>query len=75
MGDTMTQRPPIDRTDQGEQPVLPGAERLTDKEIAERRMAAPLRPTVPQRPADFGLFGSDHLQMPLPLERKGGNRP
>lgn len=70
----MTTRPTIDATGQGQQHVLPGAERVTDREFAERRMAAPLRASKPQRPASHGLFGSDHLQQPLPLEQKGGPR-
>jgi len=65
-------RATIDQTEQGPQRVLPGAERISDRALAARRMAAPLRPSVPQRPASHGLFGDSHLQQPLPL--KGGPR-
>lgn len=61
-------RPTIDKTEQGWQRVIPGAERITNAELARRKMAQPLRPSVPQRPADHGLFGDGHLQQPLPLE-------
>jgi hypothetical protein len=63
----MAKRPTIDLTDQGAQRVIPGAERITDAELARRKIAQPLRPSVPQRPADTGLFGDGHLQQPLPL--------
>lgn len=47
----------IDKTDQGEQRVLPGAERVTDKTLAERRMEAPKKATKPQKKAeDLPLF-------------------
>lgn len=64
----MAKRPTIDQTEQGAQRVLQGAERITERKLAERRMAAPLRASVPQRRADQGLFGQEHLQAPLPLE-------
>ncbi len=69
----MTKRPTIDMTEQGAQRVIPGAERITDRELAARRMAAPLRPIKPQQPANAGLFGSEHLQQQLPLGQ-GGKR-
>lgn len=46
----------IDNTDQGEQRVIPGAERITERARLERRAAAPLRAAKAQRPADDGLF-------------------
>ncbi|MCH8188334.1 MAG: amidohydrolase family protein [Proteobacteria bacterium] len=49
-------RPTIDKTDQGEQRVIPGTERISDKEFAERRMQGKLRPKAPQKEADEGLF-------------------
>jgi len=38
------------------QAVLPGAERASDAEIAQRRANAAMRPNKPQRPCDAGLF-------------------
>ena len=46
----------LDKTDQGLQHVIPGAERISERARLERRMAAPLKPTKPQKPADDGLF-------------------
>lgn len=46
----------IDQSDQGEQHVLPGAERITERQRLERRIAAPLRAAKAQKPADSGLF-------------------
>jgi hypothetical protein len=46
----------VDETAQGLQRVIPGAERITERARLERRMAAPLKPTKAQRPADDGLF-------------------
>lgn len=41
------------------QAVIPGAERISDKSLAERRAAAPLKATRPQKNMDVGLFGSE----------------
>ena len=41
------------------QSVIPGAERISDKSLAERRAAAPLRASKPQKSMDVGLFGSE----------------
>ena len=41
----------------GEQHVIPGAEKVSDAEIAKRRARALLKPKVGQKPADEGLFG------------------
>ncbi len=38
------------------QAVIPGAERITDRELAERRMAGAMQPQTRQKPADHGLF-------------------
>ena len=48
-------KPRTERTDQGEQFVLPGAGRISDRELAERRMAERMKPGRPQRSADEGL--------------------
>lgn len=55
---TITSTPAADHTDQGPQIVLPGAERISDRALAERRMAGRRRSDKPQRPADEGLFDS-----------------
>ena len=36
---------------------LPGTERITQGELAQRRANEPLRPSVEQKPMDIGLFG------------------
>ena len=46
----------FDTTDQGLQAVIPGAERISDRALAERRMQGAKRSTRPQRAADVGLF-------------------
>jgi hypothetical protein len=49
--------------DRRPQHVLPGGERLTDAELAQRRANAPLRPKAKQNLVmDEGLFGDSHLQ-------------
>lgn len=48
-----------EKTAQGDQLVIAGAERIKDRELAERRIAAPLRSRKPQRAADHGLFDLD----------------
>lgn len=47
------------------QSVLPGAERITDKTLAERKAAAPLKPGKAQKDMDFGLFGDGGNQLDL----------
>lgn len=48
--------PATEQTDQGTQSVIPGAEKITDKQLAERRMEGRKRSTAAQKPADEGLF-------------------
>jgi hypothetical protein len=48
--------PSIDRTEAGDQYVMPGAEKIKDKEMAERRGQKPLRSDAEQKPADEGIF-------------------
>lgn len=57
--------PSIDETAIGPQFVLPGAERLTQTELAKRQSAAPLRPDKAQKPCNIGLFGDDAAQTDL----------
>lgn len=52
----------LDRTAAGEQSVLPGAERVSDKMMAQRQASAPLRAKAPQKATDFGLFGDEPMQ-------------
>ncbi len=47
------------------QTTLPGTEPIGQGELARRRAAEPLRPRVPQRPADFGLFSDEAAQSDL----------
>jgi len=47
---------PTDRTDAGEQTVIPGAERKSQKEMLERGMEGPLKTKKEQKPANEGLF-------------------
>lgn len=58
-------RPTVEATAQGEQTVLPGAERISDRELAERRGAAPLRAGVAQQDLDVGLFGQGAAQLDI----------
>lgn len=53
----------IDKTDQGEQRVLPGAERIPDKRLAERKMEEPLQAKRAQKSVeDTPLFGGPEKQ-------------
>lgn len=47
---------------QEEQTVLPGAERITDRELAERKMQERLRSRKEQQPMDVGMFGDEAKQ-------------
>ncbi len=69
----VSRRPTVDVTDQGLQPVIPGAERITDRELLERRGDQPLRAKKRQKEADFGLFGDEKNQGEL--FSRGTGRP
>lgn len=56
---------PTERTAAGEQSVIPGAEKITDKELAERKMEQPLKGKKPQKEMDIGMFGDDAKQTVL----------
>ena len=45
-----------EQTDQGEQAVIPGAEKASDRELAERGMKGRMKPKAAQKMADEGLF-------------------
>jgi hypothetical protein len=47
------------------EPCLPGTEPITDRVLAERRAALPLKPKAPQRPCDHGLFSDEASQLDL----------
>ncbi|MCA1458106.1 hypothetical protein I6F35_33775 [Bradyrhizobium sp. BRP22] len=59
------QPPNTERTDAGEQTVLPGAEKISQAEQAQRKADEPLRPKAAQHPADEGLFGDENKQTDL----------
>jgi hypothetical protein len=50
-----------EREDEGQQQI-PGADRITQAELVQRRANAPLKPGVEQKPADEGLFGDQTKQ-------------
>ena len=52
-------------TSAGEQHVIPGAEKISDAEVAKRKAAEPLKPKVGQKPADECLFGHWSYQTDL----------
>jgi hypothetical protein len=63
----MTQQPNPSRTKTestcaGEQHVIPGAEKLSAAEVANRKACQPLKPQVAQIPADHGLFSDESKQ-------------
>lgn len=45
--------------------MLPGGERISDAELAQRRADQALKPKVPQKPMDTGLFGDEAKQLEL----------
>jgi hypothetical protein len=52
-------------TSAGEQHVIPGAEKVSDAEVAKRKAREPLKPKAEQKPADEGLFGDEANQTDL----------
>ena len=50
-------------TSAGEQHVIPGAEKVSDAEVAKRKAGQPLKPQVAQKPADHGLFSDESKQI------------
>ncbi|WP_213287600.1 LPD38 domain-containing protein [Bradyrhizobium sp. sGM-13] len=60
-----TKPAPIEKTEAGEQTVLPGAEKIGIGEQAQRKANERLKPTKPQKPADEGLFGDEKDQTDL----------
>ena len=56
-------RTKTERTSAGEQHVIPGAEKVSDAEVAKRKAGQPLKPQVAQKPADHGLFSDESKQI------------
>jgi hypothetical protein len=54
-----------ERTEAGEQTVLPGAERISKAEEAQRQADKPLKAKVAQKSVDEGLFGDEKDQTDL----------
>jgi hypothetical protein len=54
-----------ERTEVGQQHVIPGTERISDAELAKRRAEQPLKPKATQKPADEGLFSDESKQTDL----------
>jgi hypothetical protein len=50
-------RTKTESTSAGEQHVIPGAEKVSEAEVAKRKAGEPLKPKVGLKPADEGLFG------------------
>ena len=53
----------IDQTPIGPQHVIPGAERVTDRVVAERRWSAPNRESKPQREAGPLFAGETQIDL------------
>jgi hypothetical protein len=51
--------------------VIPGAERISDAELAKRRSEQPLKPKAEQKPARRGLFSEGHKQTDLVDQARG----
>lgn len=47
---------PVEKTAAGDQSVIPGAEKIPDKQLAERKMEGGMKSDKPQKGADEGLF-------------------
>lgn len=63
-----------EQTKVGEQHIIPGAEKISDKELAERKMEGRMKPKTAQRAADEGLFGDAHKQGELFQKMMGAFR-
>ena len=67
-------RQKTESTHAGQQRVIPGAEKVSDAEIAKRRAREPLKPKVGQKPADEGLFGDGATQTDI-IDLAGRPKP
>jgi hypothetical protein len=59
-----------EREAEGQQQI-PGADRITQAELVQRRANEPLKPSVEQKPMDVGLFGDEKDQRELFQGRQG----
>jgi hypothetical protein len=66
--------PTTEKTEQGEQAVIPGAERAGDRTVAERRMEGGKKPAAAQKPADEGLFDTGARQQQTMFDRQRQRR-
>ena len=64
-----------EQTDQGEQAVIPGAEKISDRESAERQMQGRKKAAVPQKDADIGLFDTEGRKQTDLMDFAGPARP
>lgn len=59
----MTGRPPVtfqtEMTPEGEQMLIPGIKRISQRERLQALLDAPLVPRCPQKPLNIGLFDED----------------
>lgn len=55
----------IDQTPIGPQYVLPGAERISDSRLAQRRAVEKLKAKADQKPCDHGLFSDAAAQIDI----------
>ncbi len=51
-------RTKTESTTAGEQHFIPGAEKVSDAEVAKRKAGEPLKPKVGQKPADEGCLAT-----------------
>jgi hypothetical protein len=58
----------------GEQHVVPGAEKITDAELAKRKASELLKAKINQKPADEALFGEGASQTDL-IDFAAGQSP
>jgi hypothetical protein len=61
----VNRRTKTESTSAGEQHVIPGAEKVSDAEVAKQKAREPLKPKAAQKPADEGLFGDGASQTDL----------
>jgi len=65
LGEGKSAEPFFSRSADDKQLVIPGAEKISDKALAERKMAESLKAKKPQKEMDIGMFGDDAKQTVL----------
>ncbi|WP_341893728.1 hypothetical protein [Ferrovibrio terrae] len=63
-------KPVSEQTAQGEQTVIPGAEKANDRTVAERRMEGGKKAAKPQQAADEGLFDTGARKQTVMFDRQ-----